>query len=349
MSKAEKIANFNPSGQSLADTNIFGLPFTNQESDIIVVPVPWEVTVSYRGGTASGPKSIFEASPQVDLYDSDYPDFWKLGIGMAPISKELVAKNKLLRKKAEKCIDYLYNGGNPTDTAVAKTYAEINKESVRVKDYVKKETTKWLNEGKMVCVLGGEHSTPLGFMEALAENTSYSILHIDAHADLRKGYEGFEFSHASIQYHASKIKQIDRLVQVGIRDYSEEEAKSIEDSNGRIVAFSDLILKRNSYQGMPWKRQCKEIIKNLSKNVYVSFDVDGLNPSLCPHTGTPVPGGLEFEEVMALIETVVSSGKKIIGFDISEVAPGKNDDWDATVGARALYRLSAAMAKSQTK
>lgn len=348
--KIKKIAKYDASGIGLLNGQLFGLPFTNEESEIIVIPMPWEVTVSYRSGTAKGPDTMLSASTQVDLYDADIQDAWKLGIGMVPISKYWQQKNRELRQKAKKCIHHLEVGGKFSDAKVKKYYEEINRAGDKLNQWMENESMKHLKAGKSVCVMGGEHSVPLGFMRALSKFYSkYSILHIDAHADLRKAYEGFEFSHASIQYNASKIENIDRIVVAGIRDYSQQEADRIAKSKGRLIAFPDRELKRRLYRGDTWKKISEDIVKPLSKNVYISFDIDALDPSLCPHTGTPVPGGFEFEQIFFMIETLLKSGRKIIGFDLCEVAPSENDEWDSVVGIRALYRLANLMAKSQNK
>jgi agmatinase len=196
-----------------------------------------------------------------------------------------------------------------------------------------------MDQNKIVALLGGDHSTPLGLMQALAEkHSSFGILHIDAHADLREAYEGFEYSHASIMFNAIKIPQITHLVQVGIRDYCEAELRLIKSDN-RISAFFDRDIKHRQFEGTTWASICDQIIDVLPKKVYLSFDIDGLDPKLCPNTGTPVPGGLELEQSIYLVEKLVYSGRTIIGFDLNEVAPGK-DEWDANVGARLLYRLA---------
>ncbi|MDQ3535696.1 MAG: arginase family protein, partial [Bacteroidota bacterium] len=185
--------------------------------------------------------------------------------------------------------------------------------------------------------------------EALCEkHEMFGILQIDAHADLRIAYEDFEFSHASIMYNALKNSNVSKLVQVGIRDISGSEAKMINDSQGRIITYYDIHLKVRKFEGKRWKSTCKDIIKNLPDKVYISFDIDGLDPKHCPHTGTPVPGGFEMEEIMYLLKMLVSQGKEIIGFDLCEVAPGE-DEWDGNVGARILYRLGNLMGVSQGK
>jgi len=211
---------------------------------------------------------------------------------------------------------------------------------------VKQKVLHHLANDKVVGLVGGDHSTPLGMMQALAEQyTSYAILQLDAHADLRDAYEGFEFSHASIMFNALKIKQVEKLVQVGIRDYCEAEKNIIDNSNGRVKTFFDRDIKQAGYNGETWNDTCERIIKELPHHIYLSFDIDGLDPKLCPNTGTPVAGGFEAEQILYLIEKIVKSGKKIIAFDINEVSPGE-DEWDANVGARMLYRIANLVAVS---
>ena len=112
-------------------------------------------------------------------------------------------------------------------------------------------------------------------------------------------------------------------------------------SDRRIVMFDDWQLQVNAFNGVTWADQCQKIIAQLPEKVYISFDIDGLNPVYCPHTGTPVPGGLEFNQAIYLIRSLVRAGKTIIGFDLCEVAPGEvRDEWDGNVGARILYKLS---------
>ena len=192
----------------------------------------------------------------------------------------------------------------------------------------------------MVGLLGGDHSTPLGFFKAIAEKyPDFGILQIDAHMDLRKAYEGFNYSHASIMYNALKeIPQLKKLVQVGIRDYCEEELDIMNDSEGRVVTFFDKDIKERQYEGEIWKTIVDEIVDALPQNVFISFDIDGLNPKLCPHTGTPVQGGFETDQIFYLFKKVLQSGRKLIGFDLNEVGVS-HDECDENVGERVLYKL----------
>ena len=342
MTKEDKIKNFDANGIGQLNDGMFGLPFTLDECETVWVPVPWEVTVSYGSGTVNGPRAILDASYQVDLHDPFVKDAWKKGIGLDEINDEIKTKSTLLRASAEEYIGALANGGDENSEELKKASQKITNECLWLNQWVKNRTLHFLNQNKIVGLLGGDHSTPLGFMQALSEKFgNYTILQIDAHADLRNAYEGFEFSHASIMFNALKIKEIEKLVQVGIRDYCEEELNLIQKSQGRIKTFFDRDIKYAQFSGDSWDRICNRIIAELPKNIYLSFDIDGLDPKLCPNTGTPVAGGFETEQVLFLLEKIVSSGRKIIAFDLNEVSPGfGGGDWDANVAARLLYRIA---------
>ena len=214
---------------------------------------------------------------------------------------------------------------------------EINDQCESMNYFVYRETKRLLDAGKWVGLIGGDHSTPLGYFKALSKKYErFGVVQIDAHMDLRKSYEGFTFSHASIFYNAIQMPEITKLVQLGIRDCCDEEVERAN-KDERIAVFYDQKLKEEQYNGVNWNEQVDEIISGLPGNVYISFDVDGLDPKLCPNTGTPVLGGLEFNQVTFLFKKILESGRKIIGFDVCETG---NAEWDANVAARIIYKLS---------
>jgi agmatinase len=338
------MSSFDPNSVGLKSNNIFGLPFTEEESQLVLLPVPWEVTVSYRPGTARGPENIFDAAMQVDLYDTDAVDGWKKGFYMLPADKNIRQKSDYLRQCAELIIAYMVDGGAVADNEqLSEKLKEINDGGKLLHDWAYEMTLTLLKEGKKVGMVGGDHSTPLGFIKALSElHSDFGVLQIDAHADLREAYEGFTYSHASIMYNVlQQIPQVKKLVQVGIRDYCDEELDMINQSNGRVVTFFDKDIKTRQYEGANWKEICKMIVDTLPQKVYISFDIDGLDPKLCPNTGTPVPGGFETEQIFYLFRMVKASGRELIGFDLNEVSGGDHigDSLDAMVGARVLYKL----------
>lgn len=336
---------FNPSGVGLKNGNFIGLPFTEESANIVLVPVPWDVTVSYGEGTAYAPQAILEASAQLDLFDADVKDAWKQGIYMQPLNENILADRDVIRPKAVKYIDSLENGGCVVENVKMKHALEtINNRCEELNNWVYRQTIQLLEKGKLIGIVGGDHSVPLGFLKALAEKHSdFGVLQIDAHLDLRNSYEGFTYSHASIFNNALEIKTISKLVQVGIRDYCEEEVVRVAGEGERISVIYDQQIQERIFCGINWNQQCENIITELPKKVYISFDVDGLDPKLCPNTGTPVPGGFEYSEAAYLIKKIVESGRHIIGFDVCEVG---NTEWDANVGARIIYKLCNLMGKS---
>jgi len=335
------IANYDPNNVGNPNNNIFGLPSTEDNSLLVILPVPWEVTVSYAAGTARAPEAILKASLQVDLFDPEMPDAWKQGFYMRPVDKKILMKSDYLRKEAELYIDYISKGEDvKANQFMCKTLKDVNEGSFFMNNWVYEQTKALLDKGKLVALLGGDHSTPLGFFKAMAEkHGEFGILQIDAHCDLRTAYEGFNYSHASIMFNAlNEINQLQRIVQLGVRDYSGEEWEYIRSSNYRVVTYFDKEIKYRMFEGQTWKQIADEIVSKLPEKVYISFDVDGLDPKLCPHTGTPVHGGFETEQVYYLFSKIHQSGKKIIGFDLVETGVSESD-WDANVGARILFKL----------
>jgi agmatinase len=336
------LANYDPNDVGRINGNLFGLPFDYESAQIIILGVPWEVTVSYNPGTAAAPQRILDASPQLDLYDFDRPDGWRRGIYMVPIDADLRAKNNYYRQQATLIIDRLEQGKSlANEPDLTPVLVEIDRAGADLNRWLFDRCASALAAGKKVGVIGGDHSVPLGYMQALAaHHPDFGILHIDAHSDLRDAYEGFEFSHASIMFNALKIPQISKLIQVGIRDVSQVEIEFIAKSHGRAIAYYDSLIKQQMYSGTTWISICRDAIANLPQKVYISFDVDGLDPKLCPQTGTPVPGGLELEQAFCLCREVIRSGREIIGFDLCEVGDA---EWDGNVGARIVYKLTNLM------
>jgi len=335
-------SNYDPNSVGNPNNNIFGLPTNEDDARLIILPVPWEVTVSYGAGTARSPEAILKASLQVDLFDPEFPDTWKEGYYMRPTDRKVLMKSDYLRKEAELYIDYISKGDEvAANQFMTKTLKEVNEGSIFLNNWVYEQTKVLLEKGKLVGLLGGDHSTPLGFFKAIGEkHGDFGILQIDAHFDLREAYEGFNYSHASIMFNALKeIPQLKKLVQAGIRDFGSDEWEYVQKSNSRVITYFDKEIRNRQYEGESWKQIAEEIVSKLPEKVFISFDIDGLDRKLCPFTGTPVPGGFELEQVFYLFTKLLQSGKTIVGFDLNEVGIGGDTDWDANVGARALYKL----------
>ena len=320
---------YNPS-EAGKKGSIFGLPYQWEDSDLVFLPVHLDATVSYMDGTAKAPNLILQESSQLDLSLLDVIRPWDLKMAMHPkvVSK---SQNEIHRGRAINVIKAI-ESGRKVDIGEVQFVNEFCK---TVLNQVEEVSNSLLDQGKIVAIVGGDHSSPLGLINALARRRDFGILQIDAHMDLRVAYEGFTYSHASIMYNVLLQDKILKLVQVGIRDYCEEEENFVA-NEPRVKVFYDESSFNAKQEGISWVQQCRNIVDLLPSNVYISFDMDGLDPALCPNTGTPVPGGLSFNEAVMLIKEVVKTGRKIIGFDVCET--GFNS-WDANVAARILYRL----------
>lgn len=347
----DKAPKFDPTTTISADFGIFGIPMTEEESKVILVPVPWEVTTSYGEGASRGPQIIRQASEQIDLFDIEVGKAYEVGYHMREFPEDLLAMNDKFKAKAQELIEmrtHLSEDHKKMD-AIA---TEVNTACEHMSQWVYEQCQSVLKKGKLLGLVGGDHSTPLGAIRAVSDKYKgdFGVLHIDAHADLRQAYQGFQQSHASIMYNVmTDEKKPKKLVQIGIRDFCEEE---YDFSQGRedIKTFYDIELKRRQLKGETWEQICRDIIRELPTNVYISFDIDGLDPVYCPHTGTPVPGGLSVDQVFFLLRELHNAGRKLIAFDLNEVSTGglseSEVEWDGNVGARILYKLCGWLVKS---
>ena len=332
---------FDPDAAATPGSGIFGLPFTREESRIVLFPVAYDATTSYRPGTAGGPEAIFEASQQVDLHDGKYGEIYRQGIWMER-GTERAEEIRALSVEAAGWARPLIEKGGAEDSDRA-ALDKVDATGTRVARIIREHTEGVLREGKIPGLIGGEHAVSFGAIEAVAASGKIGILQIDAHMDLRDAFEGFTWSHASIMHNVlSKIPGVEMLVQVGIRDFSGGEVKFARSQGSRVRVHTDDDWKDRLAGGERLLDLARRAVEPLPDRVYISFDIDGLDPAMCPHTGTPVPGGLSFHQALAVLHAVKESGRKVVGFDLVEVAPGPNADepeWDANVGARLLYKM----------
>lgn len=332
---------FDPDGVGVYNGNYFGMPFEADSAQLVLISVPWDVTSSYGDGASSAPDAIIEESTQLDFHDPYAPDEWKKGIGTIPIDYSIHERSVPLREEARKIIEHLESGAQVSDNMImSRRLDRINHASAGINAEVFETSSAWLAAGKIVGLVGGDHSCPYGLIKAVARREGeIGILHLDAHCDLREDYEGFDCSHASIMFNVLRdVPGVKKLVQVAVRDFSETELLFAR-SHPKIVQFTGAGLSEAAFAGETWTAQCDRIVAELPEKVYVSFDIDALRPEFCPGTGTPVPGGMSFDEAVYLVRRVVDTGRRIVGFDLCEVAPAHDNGWDANIGARVLFRL----------
>lgn len=326
--RPEFLSDFDEDAPAEAGDGLYGLPHGPERAAIVVIPVPFEATASFHKGTAGAPAAIVPASHQVDLFDVEYGDPWVRGIAMQPIDPGIAD----LEAAAERAIER-------DDPAGVDRIGDL------LNQWVRGQAASLFDAGRIPAVLGGDHSVPYGAItEAAARHPGLGVLHIDAHADLRVAYQGYRWSHASIAHNLLEAPEdIGSIVQIGVRDLGRAEWQRIE-SEPRIRCLTDAAIGRRLATGTHFEDMVRSAISPLPERVWITWDIDGLDPSLCPHTGTPVPGGLDWRQAMAVLAILVRSGRTIVGFDLCEVAP---DPWDANVGARLLYKLAGATLRSQ--
>jgi agmatinase len=338
---------FDPNAAATAANTIFGLPHTREDASIILIPVPYDATSSYGVGSAKGPDAIREASTQVDLFDRRFGAIYQRGIFMEPVPSEIAEYSRQARLLSGPIIE---NGG-PRRTDQDALH-KVDHYSSLAAGHARARAEAAYEEGKIPGLIGGEHGVAYGLYQAAAARyPGVGILQIDAHMDLRPAFEGFAWSHASIMHNVlHDLDDVSGIVQVGIRDYCEQEARLAADHapeqagepETTIGTFFWDDMAAELLNGAAWGTVCERIINLLPHHLVISVDIDGLDPSLCPNTGTPVPGGLNWDQFSQLLKMVRESGREVVGFDLVEVCPSPVEGYppiDASVGARVLYRL----------
>ena len=308
-----------------ASRGLFGFDVPYRDCAVVVLAVPWELSVSHRRGTAATPSAIVQASHEIDLYAFGFAQqAYRRGICMQDLANPVIDQQQALLAELD-------------SLPAAQATASINALSLALNSAVQHATAQLHADGKCVVLLGGDHSVPWGFLQQLATcYAEFGILHLDAHFDYRRAYQGLHFSHASIMWQTmTQIKAVRKIVHVGIRDFCDAEYEFMQNLQTRAEVFFDYNLYLRGFAEV-----VDDIVACLPAQVYISFDIDALDPSLCPHTGTPVPGGLSYNDVLLLFAKLHASGKQVIGADLCEVVPAPNG-WDENVAARILYQLCA--------
>ena len=301
----------------------FGDTTSPADADIVIVSAPWSVTSDYGRGATYTPDAVIDASAEKNLYDT-VADVSVAGrVATAEIDYNIQESSEHLGREAER-IAHQYLGENGfVGEYVAKKVAHINEGFSEMQVSIYKQTKHWASQGKRIAVVGGDHSVAFGAVKALAEvNDGLGVLFIDAHADFLRSGEEFNYSHRSIARNiVEEVSSIERLVELFLAE--------------------KLAAKR--FEGESWGNICREVVGKLPQKVYVSLDIDALKIEFCGNTNAPVPGGMTFDEVVYLINTVVESGREIVGFDISEVVSSINNKMDAIVATQLLAKMCVAM------
>jgi len=271
-----------------------------EDSRVEIIPIPYEATVTYRGGTKNGPRAIIEASHHIELYDEEIDDEpYRMGIYTAPVMEGLPLKPEI---------------------AIKEIYRRI---------------TISLSSCRFPVILGGEHSITIGAVKAFVEQyPTLSVLQLDAHADLRNSYESSPYNHACVM---RRVKEYCPFLALGVRSLSEEEASYIKDKSLKVISAQKVM------EDDDWK---EVVLRYLSDEVYLTVDLDVLDPSIMPAVGTPEPGGIGWYEILSILR-YLAEDKKIVGMDVVELSPlGENIAPDF-LAAKLIYKTIGYIGKSR--
>lgn len=280
-------------------------PINPREADIIIVPIPYEATTTYGGGTRFGPEAILTASQQVELWDEEYND-------------------------------------NPSQQLKIATANEISPDAggpAAMVEKIKKRVRPWVSEGKFLVTLGGEHTITVALVESyVTKYPDLTIVAFDAHADLRDKYENSPHSHACV---LRRVWELGRPLSIlGVRSYSAEEYDFMR------VAPRLTLLKARNLQDPDYQRLALEHLGRIRGPVYITLDVDALDPAIMPGTGTPEPGGLTYYQVLEFLQAIVARGP-VVGFDLVELAPLPGHRISEFTAARLVYKFLGYLSRAK--
>ena len=278
-----------------------------KEAEAVILPIPYEATTTYGAGTREGPEAILAASRQVELWDEDYNWDPSAAIRLAtatPILPEVAGPQAMLEK-------------------------------------IKRIVQPWISQGKFICALGGEHTITVALVQAVQTRyPDFTVVALDAHADLRESYDGSKLSHACVM---RRLYELGRPLNIlGVRSYSQDEYQLL-----RVAPRLKVFPARDLHTSAGWN-QALEHLNGISGPVYLSIDLDALDPGIMPAVGTPEPGGLSYGQVLAIIETLAGRGP-IVGLDLVELAPIPGHRVSEFTAARLLYKALGYIYQSRSK
>jgi agmatinase len=276
-----------------------------KEAEAVILPIPYEATTTYGAGTRGGPEAVLAASRQVELWDEDHNWDPSAAIRLAtaqPIFPEVAGPQAMLEK-------------------------------------IKRVVQPWIAQGKLICALGGEHTITVALVQAAQTRyPDFTVVALDAHADLRESYDGSKLSHACVM---RRLYELGRpLNLLGVRSYSKDEADLLW-----VAPRLKMFKARELHTPEGWEAAL-EHLKGITGPVYLSIDLDALDPGIMPAVGTPEPGGLSYAQVLTLIETLTNRGP-VIGLDLVELAPIPGHRVSEFTAARLLYKALGYIYKSR--
>lgn len=321
---------------------------STDNADIVLVSVPWAVTSANGGGAAYAPDAIIDASTTVGLYDIIHDISIEGRVATAEVNYDIQESSQHLGSDAAKVVEHIEDGGSLSGDYFTRKISRINDGFRLMNSSVCAQVWHFASKGKTVGVIGGDHAVSFGAVKALSElHKGLGVMIFDAHCDIRPSGNVFDYSHRSVVRNIlEEIPQLEKLVCCGVRDLSAADLSALSSEPRLSVCYAERMATMH-HQGTTWQEVCKQAIHDLPQKVYISFDIDALALECCPTTKSPVAGGFQFNDAVAIITAIVESGREIVGFDITEIVPNGEQSIDATVGARLLVKLCAAALKSK--
>lgn len=320
---------------------------STDDGAVVIVSAPWAVTSADGEGASYAPDAIIDASTTIGLYDAVTGVSIEGRVATAEIDYDIQESSQQLGADAGKVLSHIEDGGSVSGDFFGRKLARINTGFRHMHASVARDVARYASQGKIVGVVGGDHSVSFGAIRAISECCEgVGVLFLDAHCDMGGDSRIFDYSHRSIARNIlEEIPAVSHVTMVGVRDCVERDVLELRKCDRASLFLAESIAAAR-FGGRTWRECCADVIATLPQTVYVSMDVDVLAPDCCPNTVRPVPGGLSFDEVAFLLGEIAASDRRIVGFDVTEVVPKLQSGADALVGARMLAKLCAASLKS---
>lgn len=333
---------FDPNTITPDNGNYFGISLEPEKSALVLISAPWDATSSLYSGCSYAPDAIIEMSRFVDFYEPMAPNSWRKGIATVPIDYSIQDLSHRLRSDAER-VTKLHDefGLSVIDNLMyERRLKRVNEGSVDVNFILYKQVKQWLEQNKIVGLVGGDQSVSYSIIKAMGYRYEHlGIIQIDTRCDMHEAYQGFEFSHASTMFNVMRdVPNIDQLAVVGVQEFSPIEWERAA-SDKRIRLFTAQDMWAQQFEGKTWSAQVDDIISTMPQNVYITLDINALQCDCSPGTGRINGGGLTLFQAIYLMDRVITSGRSIVGFDITEVVPNMENKRDILAVARLLFKM----------